>query len=289
MQLITFNKQKYDNPLQMDFLLLEEIKDITNNGEIYATDFFEIIMFTEEIQGFVFLDEHKISLQKGTLLFISPYQKRRWFVDENKIKGYALIFEKDFLATFFSDELFVYKLQYFYNHIVPPYFQTNKKIFSFDHNIFEEIHAEISHYKSDSEHLLRSILYYMLIKINRAYAKFHSLKIEDTKSNYAFLFKEALEKNFKTYQQVNDYVGLLNISRITLNKATQKQFGITASELIKDRIISEIQSKLLHSTLTITEIAFQLNFSDSNNMIRFFKNRVGVTPSRYRLSYQIDS
>lgn len=289
MRLIEFNKQKYDNPLQMDFLLLEKIEELTNNHELYATDFFEIMMFTSEIEGYVLLDEHKINLRKGTFLFTSPYQKQRWFVDKETINGHALIFEKEFLANFFSDKLFVYKLQYFYNHSVAPFFNSQKRLFAFNHNIFNEIHSEISNYKSDSEHLLRSILYYMLIKMNRTFSEFHNLKIEDNKSNYAFLFKEALEKNFKTHQHVNDYVSLLNISRITLNNATKKQFGVTASDLIKDRIISEIKSKLLHSTLTVAEIAFYLNFSDPNNLIRFFKNKVGTTPTKFKSSYQIDS
>ncbi|WP_353776984.1 helix-turn-helix domain-containing protein [Winogradskyella sp. 3972H.M.0a.05] len=272
----------------MDFFNLEDFKAQLFTKELYTTNFFEVLIFFEA-EGHVLVGDKNINLASGTFIFTSPYQRRQWFVDLEKTEGYALIFEKDFLGHFFSDELFVYRLQYFYNNTVSPILTTRERLFSFEHDIFEELLSEINNYQNDSSHILRSLLYYILIKLNRHFCEFHTLENETHLNNHAYLFKESLEQNYKTHQQVNDYASLLKISRITLNNSVKKQFGITATDMIKERIVSEIKNELLYSTKTISEIAYELNFSEPNNMIRLFKNKTNSSPAQFRLSYQIDS
>ncbi|WP_449398982.1 hypothetical protein [Chryseobacterium wanjuense] len=52
------------------------------------------------------------------IIFIRPGQVSRWEIKE-EIRGYMLFFEKDFLHLFFSDELFLYRFQYFYQYSHP--------------------------------------------------------------------------------------------------------------------------------------------------------------------------
>ncbi|OSY88298.1 hypothetical protein WH52_05885 [Tenacibaculum holothuriorum] len=267
----------------MDFFKIEENNEFLLSSEVHDTDFFEIFIY-DEIEGYVVLDGEKIVLRKGMFLFVSPYQKRSWFVSENKIKGWAVIFEKEFLANFFSDKLFVYRLQYFYNKTVLTTFDSKELLHSFNQNIFSEIQNEIIDFKSDSRHILRALLYYILIKMNRVFCEKYQLDSETQLNNHAYLFKEALELNYVHKHKVNDYVSLLNISRITLNQSVKKQFNVTATEMIKDRIISEVKTQLIHSAKTISEIAYDLNFSEPNNLIRLFKSKTGYSPKKYRLS-----
>ncbi|CAL2101634.1 HTH araC/xylS-type domain-containing protein [Tenacibaculum sp. 190130A14a] len=280
---IAFDKYKYDRPLAMDFFKIEENNEFLLTEEVHDTDFFEIF-FYDEADGYVVLDGEKILLRKGLFLFVSPYQKRSWVVDENKVKGWAVIFEKEFLANFFSDKLFVYRLQYFYNKSVLTTFESEELLSIFNHTIFNEIQNEIINFKSDSRHILRALLYYILIKMNRVFCEKYQLDSETQLNNNAYLFKEALEQNYRHKHKVNDYVSLLNVSRITLNQSVKKQFNVTATEMIKDRIISEVKTQLIHSTKTISEIAYDLNFSEPNNLIRLFKLKVGTPPNQYRLS-----
>jgi AraC-like DNA-binding protein len=272
----------------MDLGILEETPEFFFEPEVHCTDFYELIIFSKG-NGHILLDAEKIELQKNTFLFISPYQKRRWYVDKSKISGYFLIFEKDFLSAFFSDKLFVYRLQYFYNHRVPTYYIPNKRLFSYQHDIMEEISYELRNFQKDSPHLLRSILYYMLIKMNRVYCEFHNLEADTHLNNYAYQFKELLEKHIRDERQVNDYAKRLGISRISLNAAIKKQFGITATDMIKERLLFEIKTELLYTTKNISEIAFDLHFSEPNNLIRLFKSKTGLSPNAFRKTYQIDS
>ena len=272
----------------MDLLIIEETPKLTFSSDLHCTDFFEIMLFAEG-NGYILLDTEKIEITKSTFLFISPFQKRRWYVNGKKLKGYFLIFEKDFLNELFSDKLFVYRLQYFYNRKVKPAFIPNKRLFSFKHDILDEILQEIKNYQNDSPHLLRSILYYMLIKLNREFCLYHNLENDTQLNNYAYRFKVALENNIKEKHLVEDYTELLGISRISLNTCLKKQFGETTTNMIKERLIYEIKSELLYSTKSINEIAYELNFSEPNNLIRMFKTKTGTTPNAFRQTYQIDS
>lgn len=288
MKVYNFNKEKYGIPLLMDLGIIENTPLFAFSNEVHSTDFFEIMIFSEA-NGHIIIDTEKVELSRGVFLFISPFQKRRWFVDNKKVKGYYLIFEKDFLNDFFSDKLFVYRMQFFYNPKLKPYFIPNKdRLFSHHHDIFEEILYEIKHFQEDSPHLLRSIMYYMLIKMNREYCEFHNLESNTQLNNLAFQFKVLIEHKIKSLQNVNDYSEELGVSRISLNDAVKKQFGITASEMIKERLLYEVKTELLYSTKSIAEIAYTLNFSEPNNMIRFFKSKMGESPNKFRKTYQID-
>lgn len=288
MRTFHFDKTKYGKELLMDMSRFEETPHFFFSPEWHCTDFYEIMIFRRG-NGFLQLDAEQIPIQNDTFLFVSPYQKRSWDVVKEDIKGYFLIFEKGFLANFFADKLFVYRLQYFYNQQTPTYFIPDHRLFAYSHDIFDEIATEIREQRPDSVHLLRSILYYMLIKMNRFYCQYHQLEEDTALNNYAYSFKAALEQHIIEKQRVADYVALMGISRISLNAAVKKQYGITASEMIKDRLIAEIKTALLFSTDTISEIAYRLHFSEPNNFIRFFKSKTGLSPKVFRDTYQIDS
>lgn len=139
------------------------------------------------------------------------------------------------------------------------------------------------HPKSDSGHIIRSLLYYILQKLNREYAEKNQLNLGKENDHYAFQFKRLLEKNIKQKQRVTDYAEMLGITRISLNKAVREQFNVTASHLLKQRLLLEIKNYLFHSKLTVSEIAHELNFSEPNHLMRFFKAQTGMTTGEFLL------
>ena len=95
-------------------------------------------------------------------------------------------------------------------------------------------------------------------------------------NNYAFKYKELLEKNIRQHIRINDYASMMGISRIALNKAVKNEFGVTAVHLLKQRLLQEIKNDLLFSDLSVKEIAYKLHFSAPNHLMRFFKQIDGV-------------
>jgi len=253
--------------------------------ETHNADYFEIIVFKKG-NGHVFVDNRKLLIRDNTILFISPFQLKKWEVDLTSLDFTILIFKEEFLNDFFADKLFTYKLLYFYQYDHPTSLAlTTDKIQGLC-NILREIKTELVSPNLDSAHIIRSLIYYLLQRLNRDYALFNHLPFQMDNSNYAYSFKKLLEQHIRDKQRIEDYSDLLGISRITLNKAVKQQFNQTASQLLKNRLITEIKNDLLYSQKSISEIAFSLGYSEPNHLMRFFKKQTGFTASGFQAAYQ---
>ena len=150
----------------------------------------------------------------------------------------------------------------------------------------QEIKKELMQPQTDSVHLIRSILYYLLAKLNRAYASEYNVSASDMNENMAFQFRKLVETHIRSKQRVDDYVDLIKMSRITLNKVVKKQFNQTISEFLKSRLTHEIKMELIYSNKSIDELSLDFNFSEPNHLSRFFKAQTAYTPTDYRTNYQ---
>lgn len=285
MKTIKFHKTDCGVDFLLNVLPSDEVKESYLTEETYNTDYFEIVFITSAI-GSVTINQQKIALKDNSVVFISPFQKRKWDLVEKGLEFKILAFQEDFLNDFFADKLFTFRLLYFYQLDYPLLMEIDQNSFKKYCEQLTEIKTELTATKADSVHIIRSLLYYLLQKLNRQYAQANDLSIESSTNNYAFEFKRLLEVHIKEKQRVSDYSDLLNISRITLNKAVKTQFNVTATNLLKQRLLFEIKNLLIHSNRTIQEIAYELNFSEPNHLMRFFKSQSGKTTTEFLDSYQ---
>jgi AraC family transcriptional activator of pobA len=282
---IKFDKTVCGVDMLMNVGNLHELPSNYFTDEVHNTDFFEILFF-KKAKGYIILNQNKIALNDFSFVFISPFQKRQWQIDNKEIEGQFLIFQDIFLNDFFADKLFTYRLLYFYQLKYPLIIIANSTIYEKVQEVFAEITLELKNTKCDSSHIVRALLYFLLMKLNREYAIFHQLNVSTPLNNYAYQFKKLLEQHIKEKQRIEDYTTLIGVSRITLNKALQTQFNVSASQLIKERLLYEIQNYLIYTKLSINEIANELHFSESNHLMRFFKQQTGLTTTQYRNDYQ---
>lgn len=253
----------------------------------HTTDFFEIMIF-EKAKGEFHLNGHSTKVVQNSIFFISPFQKKSCKISLSGIKGFHLVFQNDFLSDFFSDKLFTYRLQYFYNTQHPQYLSLEHNEYNLIQLALNEIISEIHNYQNDSPHILRSLLYFSLSKLNRLYSKKYNISPDTQSHSMIYRFKELLEQNIRTLHSVAEYWNLLQISRHQLNRMVKDHSNLTTKEIINNRLLLEVKTELLYSNKTVAEIAHTLNFSEPNNLTRFFTQREGVSPSTFRDNYQID-
>ncbi|OBX17474.1 hypothetical protein A9996_19415 [Gelidibacter algens] len=131
-----------------------------------------------------------------------------------------------FCLTFFSDKLFSFKLQISIikqNRYLLKF--TNTHLLKFQVT-FQDILLELKDFKSDSEHIIRSLLYFTLIKLNRLYSELHLLSSETENNTTSFMFKQSFDKmRLKNNRTIDFYSQKLGVSRITLNKCVKKHSG----------------------------------------------------------------
>ncbi|AQQ10225.1 Xylose operon regulatory protein [Sedimentisphaera cyanobacteriorum] len=75
-------------------------------------------------------------------------------------------------------------------------------------------------------------------------------------------------------------------SRQYLHRKFMNSLGKSVHKCIKRARVKAISSLLLETTLPVTDIAYRLNFPDSNHISKYFKDYTGLTPKEYRAKYQ---
>lgn len=131
--------------------------------EIHNTDFFEIIFF-RKATGKLIVGTRTIPLKDNLIVFISPFEKRQWFVEPEDIDAGYLIFQEDFLNEFFADKFFSYRLQYFHQQQFPVHMEIAKDLLDKIQEMSDEMKSELINSRYDSAHIIRSLLYYLLMR-----------------------------------------------------------------------------------------------------------------------------
>ena len=248
--------------------------------ERYKTDFFEFYFF-RKATGHLFLDGERIDLHDNSLLIISPFKRQEWHVQIDSLDYTFLVFQEEFIYNFLSDKLFMYRLLYCYQNDYSTYIDMDTTQMHPFIAMLQKMKNELLSPIADSYHMIVAYLYEFLLQLNRFYADIFALPLRLPLNNYAFKYKDLLEKNIRNKTRVNDYAEMMGISRVALNKAVENEYGVTAVHLLKQRLLQEIKNDLLFSGLSVKEIAYNLQFSAPNHLMRFFKQQTGITVGKY--------
>jgi len=273
-----FLPRKYGKDLLLDIARIETLKNFVLDSTPHQISFYEIL-FIEKGKGSFSLDENTTTLEHGTIIFTSPGQIRRW--NARDVKGYTLFFEKDFLGLFFTDELFLYRFQYFHQYSRPTGMKMPAKNFQQTLELVRNLEEEFRHLQSDSNHLLRAILYQLLVILNRRYSTAYQMQSNTHIHADFFRFRSLLEKQFMNQHRVASYAQMLRISPTHLTKICRQYSGLSAQQMIHYKLISEIK-KQLRTDRSVKEISYAFDFSDPSNFNRFFKKLTGATAQQYR-------
>lgn len=282
---VPFNKTQCGVDFYINTGESKDICGVLTEHRTFKTDFFSFYFF-RRANGYVLLNFRKIELRDDMVLLLSPHQQQEWHVDEAELDYTFLIFREDFMRTFIADKFFVYRLLYYYQTDTPPYLFAAPEELAEYMRLLGKIKQELLHPVADTYSLIVSVLYYLLVVINRAYAKTYRLPVEVPKNNYAFQFKDLLEKHIRTVQRVQEYADMLRVSRITLNNSVVAQFGVSATHLLKQRLLEELKNELLFSDRNVSQLADEFHFSDPSHLMRFFKQQTGKTFTQYITDYQ---
>lgn len=273
-----FLHHKYGRELLLDIGRIESLKNFITDSTLHQISFYEILLI-EKGKGSFSLDENKMPIGSGTVIFTSPGQVRRW--DARDAKGYTLFFEKDFLNLFFTDDLFLYRFQFFHQYARPTGMKMPAKEFQQALELVRRIEEEFKGLQNDSNHLLRALLYQLLVLLNRHYANTYHVQSDTYIHPDFYRFRSLLEKEFKTEHRVASYTKKLKISPTHLNKICRQYSGQSAQQIIHYRLVSEIK-KQLRCNKSVKEISYEFDFSDPSNFNRFFKKLTGITAQQYK-------
>lgn len=277
---VDFWKEKYGPELLVDISRIEATPNFISEPVPHRLSFYDIAFITRG-EGTFYLDFQTCPVAPGHVFFTSPGQIRRWHVAPG-LTGYVLFFTAEFVNTFFNDALFLHELHFFHVAQTPLYLSMSPDELGDLETTLLNAEAELQSLQPDSEHMLRALLYQMLIKLNRLYSTVYGVGSDSETSKLMYRFRRVLEQHFREKHQVQDYANLLGVTSDHLNEYTKHYTGATAGTFIRDRILLEAKRLLHYTGETVAEVAYSLRFKDPSYFARFFKRYVGVSPTRFR-------
>lgn len=103
------------------------------------------------------------------------------------------------------------------------------------------------------------------------------------KIDYSYLAKakKYIEENYQESFELENLSEHCNISAYHLIRQFQNRFGLTPFEYLRNFRI-ERAKELMHSNVSITEVAHLVGFYDHSHFLRNFKKITGMLPSQYQ-------
>lgn len=130
------------------------------------------------------------------------------------------------------------------------------------------------------QHLFNAFLFELAAVYKNNY-KGNQLKLT-SREIITIRFLKLLSKHYKQQHSVKFYADALFISPKYLSQITKEVTGNTAGYLIDEMVMIEAKILLSDASLSVAQIADELNFADQFIFSKFFKRITGLTPSEYR-------
>ena len=267
---------------------IEELFKVANEDLItknHQVNFYVLIIITEDI-GRHSIDYNDFYYTKGTILAIRKDQIHRFYSNYNA-KGYILLFKEEFLNSYLNEREVTKTVQMFNELLVSPKTQLIDEEFIKVLSFLIQIEKEFFNISdSYSLKIIRSLLHILITLIHRIKAKGYN-KVQLSNYLKEFIkFQDLLEKNYCSTKKVSDYAEKLGFSSKKLNTIVKYISNKAAKAFIDDVVIIKAKRYILHSNLSIKEIAFKLGFKDPTNLYKYFKKHTNFTPEAYRKRYK---
>nr|WP_321426970.1 AraC family transcriptional regulator [uncultured Acetobacteroides sp.] len=262
------------------------MKKYISSTPVHRLSYYDLTLITEGTEK-ITLNQHQMCIVPGCIACSVPGDVWGWQADSS-LEGYALVFEKEFLLSFFNDRHFLEKFHYLNREHRSPFLRLEGELLGQVEKLFVQIRAEVKSYVENEDHVLRALVYLVLGLLERASIADEESSLSSSEyimNRHVAAFAELVEANFKTNREVNFYANQLCITSNYLNKITHQILGVNAKTYILKKVIQEAKNSLAYTTLSIEEISEEFGFNNSSYFIRLFYKYAGVTPKHYRINY----
>ena len=267
-----------------DLILFEDITKVPlPNNPSRMKALFLALCTSGHAQYTVDTKMHEVSA--GDVIIISEEQVVADYKLSDDCKGIALIMSYNFFQNIVSG---IHELSPLF------LFARTHPVFHLDDNQTKALENDIEHIKekiADVGHRFRrelvvTMLKALIIDMSNIIYQFQQVGDEmQTRAEVIFRdFIQAVEKNYRTERRVSWYAQQLCITSKYLSETVRTVSRRTPSDWIDSYVTRELRVMLRNSTMSIKQIADELNFANQSFLGKYFKEHVGMSPSKFRKS-----
>jgi AraC family transcriptional regulator, transcriptional activator of pobA len=242
--------------------------------------FYHLVLFTKG-GGKHSIDFKTFDVTPYQIYFMIPGQVHSWNF-EGDVDGYVIHFTLPFFQSFLLKNEYLEQFSFFSGLTDDAVIQIQPSLQQDIINLFEGIITESENPARMGMDMIRTLLLQVFIQLNRTNTDNKEQQLPAY--NYTLLktFQKLIEKKFATLKLPKDYAELLYITPNHLNAICNDLLGISAGEVIRNRILLEAKRLLINLDLSVAEIGYRLNFNDNSYFTKFFKKYAGSTPEEFR-------
>lgn len=267
-----------DNPTEFEILRFETM-DEPEVDDFHKHSFYEIL-WTEKGQSKQVIDYNKYDVKPNSLFFISPNQVHH-FEAWKPLTGGTILFTEDYYLLNRANKDTLFELSFLDNLYSNPCITFNETAFAEILNILQQIETE--HNRHDrSATIVQAYLHILLAQVQRHVDASNPTIISKKQLKQFKLFKQILDQHFSENKTASFYAERMHITPHHLNAICKEITNNTATEIIRARSILEAKRLLTFTGKTISEIAFELNFTDSSYFAKTFKSLTNQTPQEFK-------
>jgi AraC family transcriptional regulator, transcriptional activator of pobA len=273
-----------------------EFRSADTHGEFYANslsehlkthlfvrrqhrhDFYLVVLITGGT-GTHEIDFVKYTAKKNTIFLMQPGQMHHWKFSAD-ISGFVFFHTR----SFYEQPGVHFNLQNFDFYRSPrskPLLQLIDKTAKQVKYHMQLLVKEFAREKTFRAAMLWAHLHILYLLIARSY------KGKGSKSNSRYLsilneFEALIEEHYIENLSAEDYAKKLHITTKHLNRVCRESIGKTSTQVIADRITLEAKRLLLSGDMSVSDVSYELNFSDISYFSRFFKKHTHLSPTDFQ-------
>jgi AraC family transcriptional regulator, transcriptional activator of pobA len=253
-------------------------------------DFYQLI-WIESGQGTFLRDGKSYPAEAGTLIFVPPGQVHTWKW-KHPLEGYMLSFEPVLLfgQSFRSGsseggsdrisrllhELTLWSTEGELRR------QPGGPVRDLVRERFQDLGREFCSREEFHDEMLRAQITSLLIFLHRLCVGGRPVEAHEHFASLTSRFLSMLEELEGKFYRTTYFTSTLSVSPRTLTNAVLVDTGKSPSVWIRDRTLLEARRLLTYTDLTISEIAYRLNFRNVSYFVRFYRRVTGQSPGAAR-------
>ncbi|SFN21473.1 Helix-turn-helix domain-containing protein [Chitinophaga sp. YR627] len=274
---------------------LQDVKSANEDiWKPFSVDFYTISL-KREVRARMKYGQQYYDFDKGIMSFTSPKQAQLLeMIDETVSgpqfgKGFVLMIHPDFLrrhplaANIKNYGFFSYAVNESL-HLSP---QEEKNIV----DVFRKIEQEGRHIDKHTQSVMLSQIDLLLNYCNRFYER-QFITRKAANSDLLTKFEQLLEAWFETNDDLKrslptvEYLaGRLNLSPHYLTDMLRSLTGQSTQAHIHEKLIEKAKERLSTTTLSVSEIAYELGFEHPQSFSKLFKAKTELSPRAFRESF----
>lgn len=234
---------------------------------------YQLVYISEGSGYFESASSGKQKVQSGTMILIFPGEWHTYYPCEDGWFEYWVGFRGDMVENSISNKFFVKD---------KPVFEIG--VSSSIISLYEDIYSLALNENPGYQQLISSMVLYMMGNIYYK-RKNHVLKSSNVVADKINEARLIMKKNISAPVPVEDIARHLNVSYSWLRSHFKSFTGVSPVQYILYLRYLKAKELLLNSNMSISEIAYSLNFETVSQFSSFFTKKEGLSPTVFKKKY----